>query len=256
MNNSIIPSIVKSYKGRAIRINPDNQYVCLTDMASANNKFYGHWRELKGTKEYLVEFSESIGIPIDDLITTSDNTVANEDRGTWAHPKIAIRFAQWCNVKFAIQVDFWIDELLTTGKVELESQSKPLLIEQSEKVAQSIERIQNSLGRSNPRLAQILVDIGVNDFIESHQPKLAVAEFPEDRWYGLVQIADKMGISTNASTRTKLGQYISDLVKQGILDVDRVQENRLCNGQYREIWCYRDTEAIRSAIAKWSSSIR
>lgn len=191
MNNSIIPSIVKSYKGRAIRINPDNQYVCLTDMAIASGKQFHDWYRLKSTNEYLTTFSSVTGIPLSDdtngssLLIVLQGLEHGDNQGTWAHPKIAIRFAQWCSVEFAIQVDFWIDELLTTGKVELESQSKPLLIEQSEKVAQSIERIQNSLGRSNPRLAQILVDIGVNDFIESHQPKLAVAEFPEDRYHNL-----------------------------------------------------------------------
>jgi hypothetical protein len=39
--------------------------------------------------------------------------------GTWGHPKVAIRFAQWCSDDFAIQVDTWIDELLTTGQVTI-----------------------------------------------------------------------------------------------------------------------------------------
>lgn len=63
-------------------------------------------------------FELAIGIPITTLLHVGAGTT-----GTWAHPKIAIRFAQWCNVNFAIQVDFWIDELLTTGKVELRKTS-------------------------------------------------------------------------------------------------------------------------------------
>jgi hypothetical protein len=46
-----------------------------------------HWRELKGTTAYLEALSEGIGITMDDLITTSDNTVANEHRGTWDNPR-------------------------------------------------------------------------------------------------------------------------------------------------------------------------
>jgi prophage antirepressor-like protein len=133
---------------------------------------------------------------------------------------------------------------------------KPLLIEQSEKVAQSIERIQSGLGRSNPRLAQLLVDIGVNDFVESNRPKLAASqEFPEDKWYGLVQIANKMGIATNESTRVKLGQYFSNAIKRGDLNVERVREERLCNGQQESIWCYRDNDVVRAAIDAWKKQL-
>lgn len=114
----MLPVFAKNYNGRSIRIRED-KYVCLTDMAVASGKRYHDWSHLKGTVEYLTEFSELTGIIANDLITTSDNTVANEHRGTWGHPKVALRFAQWCSVKFAIQVDFWIDELLTTGSVSI-----------------------------------------------------------------------------------------------------------------------------------------
>jgi hypothetical protein len=246
MTNSIVSSIVKSYKGRAIRINPDNQYICLTDMAAANGKQYHDWARQKGIIEYLSVFSESTGIPLDDLITT-DVVGANEDRGTWAHPKIAIRFAQWCSVKFAIQVDFWIDELLNTGKVELAPSAPQLLpSEIAVKTSEDIVKIQGNLGSINPRLAQVLIDYAMNNVVESKQ--LPSSEFPEDRWYGLVQIADKMGIKTNSSTRVKLGQCV------GKLGLERVREERLCNGQFEQIWCYRDDEKTRSAIQMWADS--
>lgn len=254
MINTIAQLQVKSYKGRAIRINEETHYVCLTDMAIASGKRYYDWSQLKGTIEYLVEFSVLTGILVDDLITTSDNTVANEHRGTWGHPKVAIRFAQWCNVKFAIQVDFWIDELLTTGRVELVPEipvSKELLIKQSKVVAQCIDDIQNILSKSNPRLAQLLIDIGVNDFVESNQRQLPTGstEFPEDRWHSLVSIADKMDIKTNSSTRTSLGLFV------GKIGLERVREERLCNGEMRQIWCYRDNSETRQAIDDWADSI-
>jgi hypothetical protein len=252
MTNSIVPSIVKSYKGRAIRINPDNQYVCITDMASANGKLYGHWRELKGTQEYLDKFSSVIGIPITELLQVIQG--GNPDlQGTWAHPKIAIRFAQWCNTEFAIQVDFWIDELLTTGMVELVPSVPQLLpSEIAVKTSEDIVKIQSNLGATSPRLAQILIDFAMNNVVESKQ--LPSAEFPEDRWYGLVQIADKMGIKTNLSSRVKLGQYFTKLIKSGGIDIERVQEERLCNGQFEPIWCYRDDEKTRSIIQQWANS--
>lgn len=118
MTSNIVPSLTKSYKGRAIRIDQSNNYVCLTDMASANGKQFGHWNALKNTQEYLSTFSETIGIPLVELLVVTEG----RDGGTWAHQKIAIRFAQWCSVEFAIQVDFWIDELMTTGSVSIAPQ--------------------------------------------------------------------------------------------------------------------------------------
>lgn len=239
---------IKNYKGRAIRINPQNQSVCLTDMAIANGKQSNDWLRLKGTQEYLSAFSTVTGIPVTELLQVVQGG-SPEEQGTWAHQKIAIRFAQWCSVEFAIQVDFWIDELLTIGKVELSPQepklpSRELALE----TAIAIDRIQDILSKSNPRLAQILIDHAMNDVIDS-QPKLQSIEFPEDRWYGLVQIADKMGIKTDNSSRIKLGQYVSKL------GLERVQEERLCNGQLQAIWCYRDNEETRQAILNWYHSI-
>jgi hypothetical protein len=135
-----------------------------------------------------------------------------------------------------------------TGKYSIPEapKSHQLLIEQSVKVAESIDRIQDILSKSNPRLAQILIDIGVNDFVESNQPKLAASpEFPEDRWHSIVSIAEKLGIKTNASTRVKLGNFV------GKLGLERVREERLCNGEMREIWCYRNDKATQKAVQEW-----
>jgi prophage antirepressor-like protein len=112
--------------------------------------------------------------------------------------------------------------------------------------AVAIDRIQDILSKSNPRLAQILIDCAMNDIVESNQPKLADAEFPEDRWYSLVSIAEKMGIKTNSSTRVSLG---SSVAKRGL---ERVREERLCNGEMRAIWCYRDNPQTRQAIDEWA----
>jgi hypothetical protein len=95
----------------------------------------------------------------------------------------------------------------------------------------------------------------MNDVIDLTRLLPAVNEFPEDKWYGLVEIASKMGIKTNASTRVKLGAYISTLIKAGSLDVERVREERLCNGQMQDIWCYRDIDAVRDAIYAWHQQL-
>jgi prophage antirepressor-like protein len=118
--------------------------------------------------------------------------------------------------------------------------------------AVAIDRIQDILSKSNPRLAQILIDCAMNDIVDFNRSLLSSNEFPEDKWYGLVQIASKMGIKTNLSTRVKLGQSIGKRVKE--LNLERVREERLCNNQYEEIWCYRDNDVVRNAIQEWADS--
>ena len=105
--------ILREWEGKTIRQREDG-YISLTDMAAATNKKVSHWSQLDSTEEYLIELSKYAGIPAYNLIQTSEKYL-----GTWAHRKVAIRFTQWCNVQFAIQVDSWIEELLTGRRLEL-----------------------------------------------------------------------------------------------------------------------------------------
>lgn len=115
--NGNMNNLLKSWNGRTIRIRKD-RYVSLTDMAQASGKLFANWRQLKSTESYLSTLSGIIGIPIMDLLQSQVGG-SPELTGTWGHPKLAIRFAQWCSDELAVQVDCWMDELLTTGKVEL-----------------------------------------------------------------------------------------------------------------------------------------
>lgn len=123
-------NIIRQWNGRTIRIQ-QNRYVSLTDMAQATGKLFADWRRLKSTTSYLEKLSSVMGIPITDLTQVNQGGVP-ELQGAWGHPKVGIRFAQWCSDDFAVQVDCWMDELLTTGKVELGQprQIEPLRREQ------------------------------------------------------------------------------------------------------------------------------
>jgi phage antirepressor YoqD-like protein len=110
-------NLIKNWNDRAIRIRSD-RYVSLTDMAQASGKLFGHWNNLKSTKSYLKALESVIQIKITDLVQVIQGG-DSQNQGTWGHPKVAIRFAQWCSDEFAVQVDIWTDELMTTGKVEL-----------------------------------------------------------------------------------------------------------------------------------------
>lgn len=126
--------ILKQWDNFGIRIRED-RYVSLTDMARASGKKVKDWTKTAQTKSYLNELSSVVNIiptgrnqESRALVEVYQGQNYGEFQGTWGHPKVALRFAQWCDEKFAIQVDVWIDELLTTGSVSLQAQKAPAKI--------------------------------------------------------------------------------------------------------------------------------
>ena len=78
-------------------------------MCKAVGKKFNDYSRLSVTCEFISELSRSTGIPADQLIfTTMDG--ANEVRGTWVHPDVAINLGQWCSPKFAVAVSKWVRE--------------------------------------------------------------------------------------------------------------------------------------------------
>lgn len=109
--------LTRTHDGKEIRQRWDG-YLCLTDMASAYNKRANNWLRSEGAIEYLQQLEKIAGIPAADLIRVVQGGIPNE-QGTWGHPKVAIRFAQWVDVRFAIQVNTWIEELLVKRTLTL-----------------------------------------------------------------------------------------------------------------------------------------
>jgi hypothetical protein len=131
-------NIIRKWNGRIIRVRED-RYVSLTDMAQASGNRVDNWFRLNGTTNYLSALSKATGLPVKSPFPQKSVTAGNqgfqplveiiqggvpENQGTWGHPKVALRFAQWCSDDFAVQVDMWIDELLTTGSVSLAQSSQ------------------------------------------------------------------------------------------------------------------------------------
>ncbi len=77
-----------------------------TQAASKFNKLVHEWIRLPDTQKYLDALIRKYGkIPY--LKTKRGN-----NGGTWLHPKLAVRFAQWLDVDFALWCDEQIDSLL------------------------------------------------------------------------------------------------------------------------------------------------
>jgi hypothetical protein len=100
--------ILREFKGVTIRQREDG-YFNLTDMAKATGKEFKDWNRLDGTQELISVLSRNVGIPTSQMIQiTKGNT---ENRGTYAHRKIAIAFATWCSPEFFAVVIDWVEDI-------------------------------------------------------------------------------------------------------------------------------------------------
>lgn len=101
------PIIVREINGVEIFQTTKEGYFNATTMCKAHGKQFAHWRENDSTTEYLLALELTIGIPIVKLVVS----LTGRYGGTWIHPLVANRLAQWCSPEFAVKVDQWIEEL-------------------------------------------------------------------------------------------------------------------------------------------------
>lgn len=105
-------TIVHSFNSTRIHQRMVDGYINLNNMADAAGKRIDNWMRLQETTSLLREFQDDPlyqGVP--PLIT-----IEGRNGGTWAHPDIAIQFAQWCSPAFALQVSRWVRQWMTTGR--------------------------------------------------------------------------------------------------------------------------------------------
>ncbi len=93
----------------------DGDLVNLTKLAKLANKRLDVWLKSNRTQRFLEAFMKVTpngGIQI--------KLGRDKEQGTFAHRKIALKFAEWVSVDFEIWVNQQIDTLLQTGKVNLQ----------------------------------------------------------------------------------------------------------------------------------------
>lgn len=112
--------------GTPVQQRESDGYINATQLCKAAGKFLADYRRIKETQELLLELSTSMGIPIDVLVEVTTSG-ANELRGTWVHPDVAIHLAQWLSPRFTMQVIKWVKELMTTGKVDIRPDVDPIV---------------------------------------------------------------------------------------------------------------------------------
>lgn len=103
--------ITKEYQGMSFVFREDG-YFNMTKAAQSFGKFLPDFLRSTSVIEYMDALSKTGNFP--DLIETR----RGNGGGTWAHPKLAIRFAQWLDVRFSVWCDSIIEDILTK-KAEL-----------------------------------------------------------------------------------------------------------------------------------------
>jgi hypothetical protein len=142
MANNIVPKlngkdemVVANHPLGSVEFFRSGAYCNLTQIAKLHGKRIDHWMELKSTKELIADFeSDPVYKYQTAIFAVKGNNSDTRDRadryaklgakgvvgqGTWAHPDIAIIFAQWCSPKFALWVARQIRHLLAHGEVNL-----------------------------------------------------------------------------------------------------------------------------------------
>lgn len=104
--------IPHTYEGQVVRLRSKDGYVNATAMCKAAGKFWADYYRLGSTKEFLVELSSEVGIPITELIQSLTGGHP-ATQGTWVHPQVAINLAQWLSARFAVQVTQWVYEWMS-----------------------------------------------------------------------------------------------------------------------------------------------
>lgn len=120
--NNLIFSKTYEYNGLGIGLTRSKDgvvYVNLTEVAKAfPNKNLTQIINSQEIKEYCESLSKLQNYSLADLLIVKRG---GNDNGTWAHQKVALRVAQKLSPDFAVMVDSWIEELLTTGKVDMQN---------------------------------------------------------------------------------------------------------------------------------------
>lgn len=103
--------ITREYNGNVFTFREDG-YFNMTDAAKKFGRRLDKFWESDETSEYLAA--------LENTLKTGELVDAKVGRngGTWAHPKLAVFFARWLDVKFAVFCDMVIDDILNK-KAEL-----------------------------------------------------------------------------------------------------------------------------------------
>ena len=109
---STITTLTRDFNGHAFVFREDGWFN-MTKAAKHYGKQLQNFWNSPDTHAYLEALAS-----LDSNVAPADFFKAVRGQGTWAHPKLAVFFARWLDVKFAVWCDAMIDDILK-GKAEV-----------------------------------------------------------------------------------------------------------------------------------------
>lgn len=107
--------IISQYNGQPLSFNEQGWFNA-TQASKQFGKRPNDWLNLVETQDYIQALSDVMGISITSKNGNCINLIktkrGKEDGGTWLHPKLAVPFSRWLDVRFGIWCDIQIDSLL------------------------------------------------------------------------------------------------------------------------------------------------
>ncbi|MEG3078863.1 KilA-N domain-containing protein [Halomonas sp. 5021] len=101
------------YQGQSVRFSTDG-WINATEAARRFGKRPVDWLKQEETQEYIRTLAEAMGMT---KVTQNHFGLVRTSRGgkapgTWLHPKLGVRFAQWLDMRFSVWCDAQIDNLI------------------------------------------------------------------------------------------------------------------------------------------------
>lgn len=126
----MVKLIKADFDGHVMQFN-DAGWFNATAAAGKFGKRVDHWLANKETQEYIEQLNTRI---------PGDLTLAKKGRngGTWLHPKLAVAFARWLNIGFAIWCDEQIDKIINGERESIDWGMARHASKSSNKVANEI----------------------------------------------------------------------------------------------------------------------
>lgn len=104
--------ITRQFEGKTFTFREDG-YFNMTKAAKEYGKRVNDFLSLPSSKEYIEALAASTGKSgISELVRIQRGNGNLPQVGTWGHPKLAVFFARWLDVRFAVFCDMVIDDIL------------------------------------------------------------------------------------------------------------------------------------------------
>lgn len=204
-------NIIRKFNKASVEQRVADGYVNLNQMAKASGKRVDNWLQNRSTQELLEEFDRQQtklpGIP--GSLAGALVTIEGRGGGTWAHPDVAIQFAQWCSPGFALQVSRWVREWMVSGRSPLAD----------------IDRVGlRSTLKDDSRLR-------MTDQVKVHLQAIQIYDNRKHRGQYFARIHDAINIAITGETakqmRERLSVLLNKKVKEGELIRDYFPSDKL-----------------------------